>query len=129
MTINETIELLQSKVKGKLVRKSQFINNDTGRYILSLDNKDVCCILTSNDRVVALYDYVRDKFTIECISVDRKGVAHGGITRESTKHINEFIKETWLKVHGINYYKPKIVNLVYFDYYYEKYKGKLKDLL
>ena len=128
MTINETIELLQSKVKGELVRKSQFINNDTGRYILSLDNKDVCCILTSNDRVVALYDYVRNNFTIECSSVDKKGVAHGGITRETTKHINNFIKEICVEVQNTSCV-PQIVNLVYFDYYYQQYKDKLKDLL
>ena len=128
MTINETIELLQSRVKGELVRKSQFINNDTGRYILSLDNKDVCCILTSNDRVVALYDYVRDKFTIECSSVDRNGVAHGGITRETTRHINDFIKKMCIEVQHTSYV-PKIKNLVYFDYYYQHNKDKLKDLL
>lgn len=129
MTLNESVELLQSKEENKLVRSHQFIRNDgSARYTLSIDDNPAYIILTSNDRVVAFYDYANDKFLIESYKVDKEGFVRLGMTRQSTIHINEFIKEIILITQKFNY-KPKVVNLVYFDYYYQNYKDKLKDLL
>lgn len=128
MTINEAIELLQSKTNNKLVRSHQFIRENFARYVLSIDDNPTYIILTSNDRVVAFYDFDSNKFLIECINVDKEGYAHYGITKQSTMHINEFIKEICSILHNVDY-KPKVVNLIYFDYYYQKHEDKMKDLI
>ena len=67
MTINETIELLESKNNVKFVKSiSNYypIKNRNILYTLWVNKKLCYIILSSNNRVVAIYDYLENNPSI-----------------------------------------------------------------
>ena len=130
MYIQDLQEILERKNNKHYFNKIRPLTNSIIYYLTPTNKNDFDYIaLNVNKRIVAIYNYESNTLIVESKTIDKNGHAKSCYDKKTAIELNKFID--FINELGRNHekYSYKIMNLVYFDYYWDYEYTRLVDNL